>query len=124
MLCRQFHSLLRKQSGCRFSHDRNRYLCKLNGTENLLPRIMFSAEPFSTDKSESTGFDLTLEVVTDVTKDKGALLENATSETLRRSGHGDDFSGGHIDRQWTGHCSMVFRHSLDFSIGFTANSSS
>ena len=86
MLRRQFNSLFRKRPRRRTSTDRSRYLNKLGGIEELLPRIMLSAEPFYTAELESTGFDLKLTVVPDSAGDKLALVEAATGEMVASAG--------------------------------------
>ena len=82
MLRQTFDSLFRKRTKRRASKDRSWYLKKLDGIEELLPRILLSAEPFYTAELESTGFDLQLKVISDTTGDRLALLQNATGEIV------------------------------------------
>ena len=120
---RLFHSLLRKQPARVFPNHQGRDFHKLDDAENLLPRIRFFDEPFWTEKSESTLFDLNLEFVTDSAEDACGLIEQTAGKLLGWSSYGSDFSGAHLGWQETGECSAVFKKSPGFSIRFPATSS-
>ncbi len=129
MLCKQFRCLSSKHPRHRFPNDRSSDLHKLAGTEERLPRIMLSAEPFSTAEWKSPGFDLNLKVATNAAGetnaagDKRGLIVHTAGKPLGWSGHGNDFSGPHLGWQETGECSAVLKNSPGFSIRFPANSS-